>query len=120
MSWTPLGPRFVFAPMNQSFHRISRRNELDEQGIVAGVTIDPNDPGTIYTVHRPTNGGVGLYRSSSAGTPDEHGAFCRHGSGAFPVRGLGAIANASRQGAGCLCSIRCSILCSMFDPQVEH
>jgi hypothetical protein len=71
MSWLPNGPTFVFAPRDANFRRLSRRNEGGEQGLVARIAIEPGDPTTIYTVLRPTSGGVGIYRSSGGGTSAE-------------------------------------------------
>jgi hypothetical protein len=71
MSWLPNGPKFVFAPRDASFHRLSRRNEGGEQGLVARIAIEPGDPTTMYAVVRPTSGNVGLFRSSGAGTSTE-------------------------------------------------
>jgi hypothetical protein len=71
MTWLPNGPAFVFAPRDSNFRRLSRRNEGGEQGLVARIAIEPGDPTTIYGVLRPTSGGVGVYRSSGAGTPTE-------------------------------------------------
>lgn len=71
MSWVPLGPRFVFAPRNTNFQRPSRRNEWGAQAVVTKIAIEPGMPGTIYVVIRPSTGGVGLYRSNYAGTPNE-------------------------------------------------
>jgi len=71
MSWLPNGPKFVFAPRDASFRRLSRRNEGGEQGLVARVAIEPGNPATVYAVVRPTSGNVGLFRSSGAGTPSE-------------------------------------------------
>ena len=39
--------------------------------MVGRIAIEPGDPGTIYCVVRPDSGGVGLFRSSNAGTPTE-------------------------------------------------
>ncbi len=71
MSWIPIGPRFVFAPSDVAFKRLSRRNEQGAQALVARIAIEPGDPETIYVVIRPSTGGVGLYRSGKAGTPTE-------------------------------------------------
>ncbi|HWX98395.1 MAG TPA: hypothetical protein VNY55_00520, partial [Mycobacterium sp.] len=71
MSWLPIGPDFVFAPRNANFRRLSRRNENGRQGLVARIAIEPGAPGTIYTVVRPTSGGVGLFRADAAGSPGE-------------------------------------------------
>jgi hypothetical protein len=71
MSWIPIGPRFVFTPNDPAFKRLSRRNEQGAQAVVVRIAIEPGNPRTIYVVIRPSSGGVGLYRSSNAGTPTE-------------------------------------------------
>ena len=71
MSWRPIGPRFVFSPRDTDFLRVSRRNEIGEQGLVARIAIEPGNAQTIYSVVRPDSGGAGLFRSSNAGTPQE-------------------------------------------------
>ena len=71
MSWLPNGPKFVFAPRDSSFRRLSRRNEWGAQGLVARIAIEPGNPTTIYAVVRPAIGNVGLFRSTGAGTPAE-------------------------------------------------
>lgn len=71
MSWLPNGPRFVFAPRDANFHRLSRRNENGQQGLVARIAVDPTDQSVVYTVLRPTSGGTGLLRGTGAGTATE-------------------------------------------------
>ena len=71
MSWLPIGPRFVFAPRDTGFQRLSRRNEWGAQAVVAKIAIEPGNPEIIYVVIRPSSGGIGLYRSSGAGTASE-------------------------------------------------
>ena len=67
MSWFPIGPDFVFAPRNANFKRLSRRNELGRQGLVSHITIDPNDPATVYVVVRPSSGGSSAFRMRTEG-----------------------------------------------------
>jgi hypothetical protein len=75
MWWLPTGPDFVFAPRDQNFRRLSRRDENGRQGLVARIAIEPGSLGrTMYTIVRPSNGGVVLYRGDNAGTPIEQWA----------------------------------------------
>ncbi|MBI1744423.1 hypothetical protein HYR54_15340 [Candidatus Acetothermia bacterium] len=67
MSWFPIGPDFVFAPRNENFKRLSRRNEVGRQGLVSNIAIDPNDPATIYVVERPSSGGSSAFRMRTEG-----------------------------------------------------
>ena len=50
MSWTPIGPGFVFGPRALPFKRISARNEYALQGLVAGISVSPLDAQRIYVV----------------------------------------------------------------------
>ena len=67
MAWFPIGPDFVFAPRNEDFRRLSRRNEIGRQGLVAAIAIDPSDPDVIYTAERPTSGGSSAFRTNDGG-----------------------------------------------------
>jgi len=67
MSWLPIGPNAVFAPRDGNFKRLSRRNEWGRQGLVAGIAIDPTDPGTIYVAELPTSGGASAFRTQDNG-----------------------------------------------------
>lgn len=67
MPWLPIGPDFVFAPRNQNFKRLSRRNELGRQGLPATFVIDQSDPLTIYDVQRPSSGGTSAFRTRDGG-----------------------------------------------------
>jgi hypothetical protein len=67
MSWFPIGPNAVFAPRNSNFTRLSRRNELGMQGLVANIAIDPTDPGTIYVAELPLTGGASAFRTRDNG-----------------------------------------------------
>src|ERR1035441_3710376 len=57
MSWFPVGPNFVFAPMDSGFKRLSRRNEAGEQGLVSAIAGDPTDANQIHVTVRPSTGG---------------------------------------------------------------
>jgi hypothetical protein len=67
MSWLPIGPDFVFAPRNQNFKRLSRRNELGRQGLASCVVVDQSDPAKMYNTERPTSGGTAVFRTLDGG-----------------------------------------------------
>ena len=67
MTWFPIGPDFVFGPKNQTFKRLSVRNEFGRQGLVSSITVDPTDPLTLYVAERPSSGGSSAFRTRDDG-----------------------------------------------------
>ena len=67
MSWFPVGPNFVFAPMDSGFKRLSRRNEAGEQGLVSAIAGDPTDANQIHVTVRPSTGGAAAFHSVDGG-----------------------------------------------------
>lgn len=62
MSWFPIGPDFVFSPRQVDFTRLTRYNELGQQGMVSAIAIDPTEPTTMYIVVTPGGGGTSAFR----------------------------------------------------------
>jgi hypothetical protein len=67
MSWTPIGPDFVFAPRSAPFRRLSMRNEYGRQGLTSDIAVDPTDNQTIYIAERPSSGGTTAFRTRDEG-----------------------------------------------------
>jgi len=67
MIWFPVGPNFVFAPIQPNFERLSRRNEIGRQGLVSSLAIDPTDANQLYVTVRPSTGGAAAFHSADGG-----------------------------------------------------
>lgn len=73
MAWFPVGPAFVFAPRNESYRRLSRRNEKGRQSIVRDIAVDPayvagpNTKPTIYIVEGRARDLTNAWRSDDDG-----------------------------------------------------
>src|SRR5260221_5060007 len=74
MSWFPIGPDFIYTPRDSATpQRISRRNMYARQCQIWGITIDPTDNNTIYTIDQNSyvgpmaKGGTSAFRTDDGG-----------------------------------------------------
>src|SRR5215213_4942392 len=65
--WYPLGPDFVFQPLDINFLRLSRYNEYGAQGTVTDIAVSPFDAQVILAVDAPSSGGSALHVSEDGG-----------------------------------------------------
>lgn len=67
MPWYPLGPDFVFLPLDIHFLRLSRYNEHGAQGTVTDIAVSPFDARVILAVDAPSSGGSAMHVSEDRG-----------------------------------------------------
>jgi len=65
--WYPLGPDFVFQPLDIHFLRLSRYNEYGAQGTVTDIAVSPFDAQLLVAVDAPSSGGSALHVSEDGG-----------------------------------------------------
>ena len=74
MTWFPIGPDFIYTPRDSATpQRISRRNMYARQCQIWGITVDPTNNNTIYTIDQNSNVGALAKGGTSAFRTDDGG-----------------------------------------------